>query len=154
MADYFSQRCSAQHLKRNPAKFWDTIKPFMTNKSKSCNENITLKHNGKIMNNPDDVCDIFNSYFTNVALEIGCEEILNEDRELDQIFKMYQNHASIVKIQEYVKLTPLLNLRMSVLGKLSLYCGTSIPVKPRVMTQSLLNWWKLPQTNLLNPYLL
>ena len=104
MGDYFSQRCSAQHLKRNPAKFWDTIKPFMTNKSKSCNENITLKHNGKIMNNPDDVCDIFNSYFTNVALEIECEEILNEDEELDQIFKMYQSHASIVRIQEYVNI--------------------------------------------------
>ena len=26
----------------------------MTNKSKSGNENITLKHNGKIMNNPND----------------------------------------------------------------------------------------------------
>ena len=104
MTDYFSQRCSAQHLKRNPAKFWDTIKPFMTNKSKSCNENITLKHNGKIMNNPNDVCDIFNGYFTNVALEIGSEEILNEDEELDQIFKMYQNHASIVRIQEHVSI--------------------------------------------------
>ena len=69
----------------------------MINKSKSCNENITLNHNGKIMNNPDDVCDIFNGYFTNVALEIGSEDILNEDEELDQIFKMYQNHASIVR---------------------------------------------------------
>ena len=76
----------------------------MTNKSKSCNENITLKHNGKIVNNPDDVCDIFNGYFTNVALEIGSEEILNEDEELDQIFKMYQNHASIARIQEHVSI--------------------------------------------------
>ena len=82
----------------------DTIKPFMTNISKSCNENITLKHNGKIVNNPDDVCDIFNGYFTNVALEIGCKEILNEDEELDQIFKVYQNHAGIVRIQEHVSI--------------------------------------------------
>ena len=74
----------------------------MTNKSKSCNENITLKHNGKIVNN--DVCDIFNGYFTNVALEIGSEEILNEDEELDQIFKMYQNNASIARIQEHVSI--------------------------------------------------
>ena len=152
MEDYVSRRCRAQHLKRNPAKFWDTIKPFMTNKSKSCNENITLKHNGKIVNNPNDVCDIFNGYYTNVALEIGSEENMNEDEELDQIFKMYQNHASIISIQEHISIDS--RLRMSVLGKLSLYCGTSITVKPRVMTQSLLNWWKLPQTNLLNPYLL
>ena len=48
MADYFSHRCSAQHLKKNPSKFWDTIQPFMTNKSKSCNENITLVKLGTI----------------------------------------------------------------------------------------------------------
>ena len=57
-----------------------------------------------MMNNPNDVCDIFNDYFTNVALEIGSEEILNEDKELDQIFKMYENHASIVRIQEHVSI--------------------------------------------------
>ena len=76
----------------------------MTNKSNSCNENITLKHNVKFVNNPDDVCDIFNGYFKNVALEIGSEEILNEDEELDQIFKMHQNHASIARIQEHVSI--------------------------------------------------
>ena len=107
MADYFSRRHSAQHLKKNPPKFWDIIKPFMTNKSKSCNENITLKHNGKIVNNPGDVCYIFNGYFANVALEIGSEKSLNEDEELHQIFEMYQNHASIVRIQEYVSIDSL-----------------------------------------------
>ena len=72
----------------------------MTNKSKSGNENITLK----VMNNPNDVCDIFNGNFTNVALKLGREEILNEDEELDQIFKIHQNHASIVRIQERVSI--------------------------------------------------
>ena len=91
----------------------------------------------------------FNGYFTNVALEIGSEEILNEDEELDQIFNMYQNHASIVRIQEHVSIDSPFKFT-----NVSLYCGTSIPVKLRVMTQSLLNWWKLLQTNLLNPYLL
>ena len=56
------------------------------------------------MNNLNDVCDIFNGYFTNVALEIGSEEILNKDEEFDQIFKMYQNHACIVRIQEHVSI--------------------------------------------------
>ena len=30
----------------------------MTNKGKGCNKNITLKHNGRIMNKSNDVCDI------------------------------------------------------------------------------------------------
>ena len=39
-----------------------------------------------------------------MAFEIESEEILNEDEELDLIFKMYQNHASIVRIQEHVSI--------------------------------------------------
>ena len=69
----FSQRCTSHNHKRNSPKFWDTIKPFMTNKSKCCNENISIK-TGKIINNPNDVCDIFNGYWTNVAREIGNEK--------------------------------------------------------------------------------
>ena len=56
------------------------------------------------MNNLNDVCDIFNGYFTNVAPEIESEEIVNEDEERDQIFKMYQNRANIVSIQEHVSI--------------------------------------------------
>ena len=59
----------------------------MRNEIRSCIENITPKHNGKTMNNPDNVCDILlvvailmviNGYFTNVALEIGNKNILCE----------------------------------------------------------------------------
>ena len=32
-----SHRSIALHFKKNPSKFGDTIKPFMTNKSKICN---------------------------------------------------------------------------------------------------------------------
>ena len=39
-------------------------------------------------------------YFANVALETGCEEILNENEEFNHIFKMHQDHASIVRLQE------------------------------------------------------
>ena len=57
------------------------------------------------MNEPNDVCDTFTGFYTNVVLEIGSgDEILNEDEELDQIFKMHQNLASIVRIQEHVNI--------------------------------------------------
>ena len=90
MADYFSQRCSSHNHKRDPSKSWDAIKPFMTNKSKGCNENITLNHNGELISNSNYVCDIFIGDFTNVAREIGSEEIRNEDEKLDDIFKTYE----------------------------------------------------------------
>ena len=41
-------------------------------------------------------------YFANVALETECEQILNENEELNHIFKMCQNHANILRIQEQV----------------------------------------------------
>ena len=56
------------------------------------------------MNNLKDICDIFNGYFTNVTLDIRSGEIWNEDAELDQIYKMYQNRANITRIQAHVSI--------------------------------------------------
>ena len=39
-----------------------------------------------------------------MALETGSEGIMNENEELDQIFKMHQNHASIVRMHEHVSI--------------------------------------------------
>ena len=55
------------------------------------------------MNNSNDFCDIFNGYFTNVAIESGSEKILNGTRSDIQY---YQNHANIARIQEHVSIDP------------------------------------------------
>ena len=39
-----------------------------------------------------------------MAPEIWSEESLNKDEELDQISKMYQNHAGIVRIEDHVSI--------------------------------------------------
>ena len=83
------------NLKRNPSKFEDTIKPYMANKSRSCNENITLKRNGTIANNPNDVCDIFNGYFTNVALE-------------SEVKKLWMKTGNSIRYSKYIKIMQVL----------------------------------------------
>ena len=67
-------------------------------KYKSCNKKYIPKFNGKIMNNPNDV----NGYFTNVVHEIRIEDIVIGDGELDRASKIYDNYASIARIQEQV----------------------------------------------------
>ena len=52
---------------------------------------ITLQHNGKILNDPFAVSNIFNDYFSNVALEIGNEKPMCEDEDIESVFKMYEN---------------------------------------------------------------
>ena len=98
------------------------------------------------MNNPDDVCDIFNGYFTNVALEIGSEEILNEDEELDQIFKMHQNHASSARIQEHVSIDSPFKFTNVSDGEVKSLLR-NIDSSKATGYDTILNWWKLPQTN-------
>ena len=126
----------------------------MTNKSKGCNENITLKHNGKIINNPNDVCDIFNDYFTNVAREIGSEETLNEEEELDHIFKIYENHASIVGIQEHVTVNSPFQFTNVSVGEVKALLLDIDSTKATGYDTIPLNWSKRPQMNLLNQFLL
>ena len=48
--------------------------------------NVTLQQNGKIINDPSIVSNIFNNYFRTVAMEIGNESPLSEEESLDDFF--------------------------------------------------------------------
>ena len=98
--NYFAERCSQNNMQNNPSKYWETVKPFMTDKMKTRHDVITLQHNGKILNDPSAVSNIFNDYFSNVALEIGDEKPMCEDEDIESVFKMYENHESVKCICE------------------------------------------------------
>ena len=46
--------------KCNPSKYCQTIKPFMTDKSKVAEHNIVFCHDNKVIEDPAKVCNIFN----------------------------------------------------------------------------------------------
>ena len=98
--NYFAERCSQNNMQNNPSRYWETVKPFMTDKMKTRHNVITLQHNGKILNDPSAVSNIFNDYFSNVALEIGNEKPMCEDEDIESVFKMYENHQSVKCICE------------------------------------------------------
>jgi hypothetical protein len=65
---YFIERCEGRPKSRD---FWPTMKPFLTNKGNTTTRNTILCENDTLVNSQGDVCDIFNSYFVNVAKNIG-----------------------------------------------------------------------------------
>ena len=60
--------------------------------------NVTLQQNGKIINDPSIVSNIFNNYFRTVAMEMGNESPLSEEESLDEIFQIYEDHKSVKNI--------------------------------------------------------
>ena len=55
-------------------KFWKTIKPFFTEKNKTTNNTILIKNNQTIREDKT-ICQIFNTYFTNVTKGLKLRQV-------------------------------------------------------------------------------
>ena len=100
--NYFESKCNNE-VKQNPKSFWKTVKPFISDKNIGSNgQSITLKIEENIINEPKQVCDAFNDYFSTVADHIGDSSPLETNESLDDILHEYDDHDSIIKIKSYV----------------------------------------------------
>ena len=71
--------------------FWPTIKPFLSQKSTTKNDsNIILKEGDSLIADKKQVCEKMNTFYVNIALNIGIENDLPVD----------DSHPSIEKIKE------------------------------------------------------
>ena len=61
MNAYFSEKCNSGMFRKNPSNYWQTIKPFLTDRIKSTD--ISLFHDNRVANDPVKVCNIFNDYW-------------------------------------------------------------------------------------------
>ena len=55
-------------------KFWKTIKPFFTEKNKTSN-NIVLAENNQTLREGKTICQIFNTYLTNVTKGLKLRQV-------------------------------------------------------------------------------
>ena len=86
-------------------RFWEVLKPFVTDKGSHGNEEFILEENGELIKDPVQVSNIFNSYFTNIVehttgnppIQIPLSETSGI---IDDILSYYENHASILSIKE------------------------------------------------------
>ena len=88
--DYFVERCAGGPKAKD---FWPTIKPFITNKGANHQKDTVLCENEKLVTKQQDVCAIFNTFFVNVAKDIGTSDV-----------KVDADHPSVSAIQENVRL--------------------------------------------------
>ena len=88
-------------------KFWNTVKPFLTNKGFLTNENIAIKCNKEIITDTTKLADIFNTHYVNIVekssgtppnIKGNPENSLEDSITLKNLFKEYQNHPSIISI--------------------------------------------------------
>ena len=102
-ATYFSERCEGGAKNQ---KFWRTIKPFLTSKQPSC-QNIILKEDDKIITDEREICDIFNDFFSHVAMDIGFKDDIPDDFKtadgFAKIIDKHSNHPSIIEIRENIQ---------------------------------------------------
>ena len=101
MHSYFKTRCNKHNLTNNPSEYWNTIKPFMTDKYKSKGSAITIQIQEGVINDPKKVGNAFNEYFSNVALNIGNEGPLTDLESIDDILCKYDDHDSIKCIRNH-----------------------------------------------------
>ena len=73
----------------NGTEFWNTIRPFLTNKGTYGQNEIVLREQNEIITEAAKVCNIFNEHFVNIAADIGPDQN-NAD---------YTYHPSVVAIK-------------------------------------------------------
>ena len=86
--------------KSRPDKFYDTFKPFISNKSKdSVAIHLNSETDNKVVQDQKEVAEMLASYFTNAALSIGGDHVINLTEQ------DHNNHSSVRTIQEVYKET-------------------------------------------------
>ena len=75
-AAYFSERCDGGPKKQT---IWKTIKPFITDKNAFHNNKIILQEGDQIIKDTQEICEIFNAFFTSVANGIGFDGTIPPD---------------------------------------------------------------------------
>ena len=88
--------------------FWNTVKPFITNKSGLTNSDIAIIYNNEIITDENKLTEIFNEEYINVVErftgnkpEVLSGRVSNDINSLiSEIVDKYHNHPSILKIKE------------------------------------------------------
>jgi hypothetical protein len=91
MNTYFIERCAGGPKSKD---FWPTAKPFLTNKGIVNQKDTVLSENDVLITKQDEVCEIFNNFFVNVAKNIGNNQI-NVDGDHPSILEIKNNHPEL-----------------------------------------------------------
>ena len=89
----------------NNKAFWNTVKPFLTNKGFLTNETIAVENKGESVTDKFKLVNLFNSHYINIVekasgfppeIECNPENRINDIAILQSIFRKYQTYPSIL----------------------------------------------------------
>ena len=92
----------------NNKVFWNTVKPFLTNKGFLTNETIAVENKGKIVTDKSKLVNLINSHYINIVeKKSGCpreiegnpENKTNDIATVPSVIRKYQTHPSILNIK-------------------------------------------------------
>ena len=95
----------------NNKKFWNTVKPFLTNKGFLPNDNISIKVNDDLVTDKTKLANLFNLHYINIVEKVsgappaiqGNPNSPNEDNTIvKNIIKQYENHSTIINIKNHI----------------------------------------------------
>ena len=90
---YFEEKCKGSTKNKD---FWKAVKPIFS-KSKTKSENIPLRNDGEIITDCNKVCEIFNTFFSQIGSDIGNPE--NNHKPIEEIIADYADHPSVTMIK-------------------------------------------------------
>ena len=109
------RKCMENYLKKLTEKglttnksFWKFMKPFLTNKGFTGNNDITLIHQNKIISDEKQLTKLFNSYYINIFEKSSGTKTFETNFEntsvqsVRDIVNSYKNHPSIIAIKQVV----------------------------------------------------
>ena len=95
----------------NNKKFWNIVKPFLTNKGFLTNGNISIKVNDDLVTDKIKLANLFNLHYINIVENTsGVPPVIqgnpnnpNEDNTIvKNIIKQYENDSSIINIKNHI----------------------------------------------------
>ena len=81
--DYFQNKCKGGQS--NP-DFWKTVKPFLTNKGSVSSNNVMIQTDDSIETRPEEVANLMNNFYTNIASQIGGTVNITQENETNSEF--------------------------------------------------------------------
>ena len=98
--EYFSKKCRKSSFRKYPKDFWNTLKPFISNRSNAQDSYFTaLDDYENLINKSYEVSNSFNDFFCNVAKNVGFNDKLADYCSINSLNEVYKNHDSIKAIK-------------------------------------------------------
>ena len=88
------------------ARFWQILKPYITDKGHHNNEDYMLEEKGEIIKDKHKISNIFNEYYINIVEHSTSKkhvpfQFTGKISEIDQIVNHYKKHLRIKLIKAY-----------------------------------------------------